>query len=53
MNRQTIQAANFGKKSYEKPEVKVYPVNAASIICESVTSSQNEEYVEEKPYGWF
>lgn len=32
------------KKKYEAPEMKVHQVKPASIICTSLTSTQNEEY---------
>jgi len=35
MNKQTIQASGFGKKTYAKPQMKAYQVKPSSIICTS------------------
>jgi len=47
MSTKNIQAAGFGKKAYAQPEMKVFEVKPAGIICQSgtsATSTQNEEY---------
>jgi len=58
MFKQTIQASGFGKKTYAKPQMKAYQVNAAAILAgsgttPSTTSTQNEEYTTESTDSWF
>jgi len=46
MSTKNIQAAGFGKKAYAQPEMKVFEVKPAGIICtsDSKPTSSNEEY---------
>jgi len=41
------------KKKYEAPQMKAYQVKPASIICTSLTSTQNEEYGTGDTSGWY
>jgi len=49
MNKK-VQATGFGKKSYAQPEMKVYQVKPASIICTSGNAST--ESLTEENYSW-
>ena len=39
MNKETISAADFQRKTYAKPRIKVVEINSADIICTSSTAS--------------
>ncbi len=46
MNKKTIPAADFQRKTYAKPRIKVAVIEGADIICTSEkasTQSLNEE----------
>ena len=38
MNKETIAAADFQRKSYAKPRIKVAVIEGADIICTSETA---------------
>ena len=46
MNKQTIPAADFQRKPYAKPRIKVVEIDGADIICTSTDPLQEE------PFPW-
>ena len=57
MKKTTIAAADFQKKTYAQPQMKVAELDMESLICQSPSEpapqSSNEEYEEESTSGWF
>lgn len=48
MNKETITAADFQRKPYAKPRIKVVEIDHADIIC---TSGKTED-LEEDEFKW-
>lgn len=48
MNKETITAADFLRKTYVKPRIKVVEINGADIIC----TSGGTEGLDEEPFTW-
>lgn len=49
MNKKTIAAADFQRKPYAKPLIKVVEIKGADIICTSGASTQS---LDEEDYQW-
>lgn len=49
MNKETITAADFQRKPYAKPRIKVVEIEGADIICTSGASTQS---LEEDDFNW-
>ena len=43
MNKETIAAADFQRKAYAKPQIRVVEIKSADLICTS-TSGQDLDY---------
>lgn len=44
MNKETITTADFQRKPYAKPRIKVVEIEGADIICTSTESLQEENF---------
>ena len=49
MNKETITAADFQRKPYVKPRIKVVEIDHADIICTSGASTQS---LEDDEFDW-
>ena len=49
MNKETITSADFQRKTYAKPRIKVVEIGGADIICTSGASTQS---LDEEDYEW-
>lgn len=49
MNKETIAAADFQRKSYAKPRIKVVEIEGADLICTSGASTQS---LDEDDFDW-
>ena len=49
MNKETIATADFQRKPYSKPRIKVVEFRGADIICTSGASTQS---LEEDEFDW-
>lgn len=49
MNKETITAADFQRKPYAKPRIKVVEIEGADIICTSGASTQS---LDEDDFDW-
>ena len=49
MNKETITTADFQRKPYAKPLIKVVEIGGADIICTSGASTQS---LDEEDYEW-
>ena len=47
MNKETIAAADFQRKPYAQPQMKVVEIDQESLICES-----NTEALDEEEFNW-
>ena len=53
MKKEIIAAADFQRKSYAVPQVKVVEMDPAGIICQSQGRSSNEDYEDGDTSNWF
>ena len=50
MNTETIAAADFKRKPYAKPQIRVAEIGGADIICTS--SKLSTQALEEEEFNW-
>ena len=50
MKKTTIAAADFQKKTYAQPQMKVAEIDQESLICQS--QEDNTEELDEEDFDW-